>query len=77
MAKKMESELSGECRDDLVKRGRGRPKTGRAREKISAVRFDEEERAMIEHLEIETDMTLTEIVRKALRTYYRIESKKL
>ena len=72
-----EQKLAGECRDDEVKRGRGRPKTGTARNKISAVRFDDEERAMIEHLEIETGMNLTEIVRKALRTYYPIQVKKL
>jgi hypothetical protein len=48
-----------------------------ARNKISAVRFDDEERAMIEHLEIETGMNMTEIVRKALRTYYPIQVRKL
>lgn len=59
------------------KRGRGRPRTDGARRKISAIRFDDEERAMIEHLEIETGLNMTEIVRKALRTYYPIQVKKL
>lgn len=68
--------LEDEEKRSVSVRGRGRPKTGMARNKITAVRFDEEERAMIEHLEIETDMNLTEIVRKAVRSYYRIESKK-
>ena len=69
--------FEGDRRDDEVKRGRGRPKTGTARNKISAVRFDDEERAMIEHLEIETGMNMTEIIRKALRTYYPIQVRKL
>lgn len=59
------------------KRGRGRPKKNESRRKVTGVRFDEEEQAMLEHLEIETGMNMTEIVRKALRTYYPIQVKKL
>ena len=63
--------------NDDVKRGRGRPRKGESRRKVTGVRFDDEEQAMIEHLEIETGMNMTEIVRKALRTYYPIQVKKL
>lgn len=63
--------------NDAQKRGRGRPRTDGARRKTTGIRFDDEERAMIEHLEIETGMNMTEIVRKALRTYYPIQVKKL
>ena len=60
-----------------MKRKRGRPLHDKARRKISGVRFDDEEQAMIEHLEIETGMNMTEIIRKAVRTYYPIQINKL
>ena len=65
-----------DCKND-VKRGRGRPKVDGSRRKITSVRLDDEERGMIEHLEIETGMSTTEIIRKALRLYYPIEINKL
>lgn len=59
-----------------VKRGRGRPRVEGSRRKVTCVRFDDEEKNMIEHLEIETGMNATDIIRKALRLYYPIESNK-
>lgn len=66
-----------ESENNNLKRKRGRPPRDNARRKTSGIRFDAEERAMIEHLEIETGMNMTEIVRKALRTYYPIQINKL
>ena len=59
------------------KRGRGRPREEGARRKIVGIRFDDEELAMIEHLEIETGESMTDIVRKAIRTYYPIRLSRL
>ena len=58
------------------KRGRGRPRIEGSRRKVTCVRFDDEEKSMIEHLEIETGMNATDIIRKALRIYYPIQSNK-
>lgn len=58
------------------RRGRGRPRVEGSRRKVTCVRFDDEEKNMIEHLEIETGMNATDIIRKALRLYYPIESNK-
>lgn len=58
------------------KRGRGRPKRDDSRRKVHTVRFDEDEEAMLDHLEIESDKSKSDILRKALRTYYKIESRK-
>lgn len=66
-----------ESENNDLKRKRGRPPHEKARRKISGVRFDDEEQAMIEHLEIETGMNMTEIIRKAVRTYYPIQINKL
>ena len=57
-----------------VRRGRGRPKVEGSRRKVTSIRFDDEEKGMIEHLEIETGMSTTDIIRKALRLYYPIDS---
>ena len=59
-----------------VRRGRGRPRVEGSRRKVTSIRFDDEEKNMIEHLEIETGMNTTDIIRKALRLYYPIESNK-
>ena len=59
-----------------MKRGRGRPRKEGSRRKVTSIRFDDDEKSMIEHLEIETGMNATEIIRKALRLYYPIESNK-
>lgn len=58
-------------------RVRGRPREEKARRRVVGVRFDDEELAMIEHLEIETGESMTEIVRKAIRTYYPIRLSRL
>lgn len=65
-----------ECRDDEMKRGRGRPKVDGARRNTHTVRFDDFEEAMLDHLSIESDDSKSDILRKALLTYYKIESKK-
>lgn len=70
--------MSGNSAEEQVsKRKRGRPPHENARRKTSGIRFDDEERAMIEHLEIEMGMNMTDIVRKAIRTYYPIQINKL
>lgn len=66
-----------EIEDHVYRRGRGRPREDMARRRVCGVRFDEEELDMIEHLEIETGQNMTEIVRKALRTYYHIQISRL
>ena len=59
------------------KRGRGRPlKTGETRKNTHSVRFDDDEEAMLNHLEVESEDSKSDILRKALRRYYAIESKK-
>jgi predicted ArsR family transcriptional regulator len=59
------------------KRGRGRPKkVGETRKNTHTVRFDDDEEAMLYHLEVESDDTKSDILRKALRRYYKLESKK-
>lgn len=58
------------------KRGRGRPLKDDARR----IRFDmlmgENEDDMLKHLTIETDMSKSEIMRKALTVYYNIKMRK-
>lgn len=59
-----------------TKHKRGRPRQDGSRNNTHTVRFDDEEEAMLGHLEVESDKSKSDILRKALRTYYRIESKK-
>jgi hypothetical protein len=66
-----------EGRNEQIKKKRGRPPHDNARRKVNGIRFDAEEQAMIEHLEIETGMNMTDIIRKAVRTYYPIQINKL
>lgn len=64
-------------KEDKPKRGRGRPPMkGDGRKNTHTVRFDVEEEAMLNHLEIESDDNKSDILRKALRTYYQIKSSK-
>lgn len=63
--------------DSVLKRGRGRPLRDNARRKVRGVRFDEEEEVMLEHLEIEFGMSMSEIIRKAVRMYYNMMAKRL
>ena len=63
--------------EQKAKRKRGRPaKSGETRKNTHSVRFDDEEEAMLGHLEIESDDSKSDIMRKALRTYYQIKSSK-
>ena len=57
-------------------RGRGRPRKEDSRRNTHTVRFDEDEEAMLSHLTVETDDNKSDILRKALRTYYKIEANK-
>ena len=54
-------------------RGRGRPHLDKARKNTHTVRFDEEEEAMIRHLEIETGINISDIIRKAIRMFYNFK----
>ena len=51
-------------------RGRGRPRKDNSRNRYCGVRLTEDEADMLQHLEIEFDLTPSETVRKALRMYY-------
>lgn len=55
---------------------RGRPKIDGSRQNLHSVRFDEDEESMLNHLEVETDESKSDIIRKALRYYYKMESTK-
>lgn len=68
--------IRGKGEEDYFKRGRGRPKKEISRRNTHTVRFDDAEEAMLDHLEVESDDSISEIMRKALRTYYKIQSKK-
>ncbi len=69
--------MAREGEEKLQKAGRGRPlKNGETRRNMHTVRFDNDEEAMLNHLEVETDESKSDIIRKALRNYYKIESKK-
>lgn len=59
--------------EDVVKRGRGRPPIEKARKNAHTVRFDEEEEMMIRHIEIETGVNISEIIRKAVRMFYNFK----
>lgn len=61
----------------LNRRGRGRPRYENARRMVRGVRFDGDEEAMLEHLEIEFGMNISDIIRKAVRFYYYHMVKKL
>lgn len=58
-------------------RGRGRPPLDKARRNTHTVRFDEEEEAMIRHIEIETGINISDIIRKAIRMFYNFNFRKL
>lgn len=63
--------------EDKIKRGRGRPLRDGARRRVRGVRFDDDEEAMLEHLEIEFGMSISDIIRKAVRIYYNMMVKRL
>ena len=58
------------------KRGRGRPRKNESRKNTHTVRFDDAEEAMLDHLGVELEGSKSDILREALRTYYKIQSKK-
>lgn len=58
------------------KRRRGRPKKEEKHMDMVSLRLEDEDMDMLRHLEIESDDTRSDILRKALRTYYHIRSKK-
>ena len=58
------------------RRGRGRPRKNESRRNTHTVRFDDAEEAMLSHLGVESEDSKSDILRKALRTYYKIQSKK-
>ena len=60
-----------------IGRGRGRPPVETSRRKIRGVRFDDDEEIMLKHLEIETGLSMTDIIRKAVRLYYNFTVKRL
>ena len=60
-----------ECRDDEIKRGRGRPKIKSGCDGRLEVRIGHEERAAIDHMIIESDKSKSDLVRKAIMLYYR------
>lgn len=59
--------------DNVVRRGRGRPPLDSTRRNTHTVRFDEEEEAMIRHMEIEMDVNISDIIRKAIRMFYNFK----
>lgn len=60
-----------------MKRGRGRPPLNNTRKSTHTVRFDEEEEAMIHHIEVEMDINISDIIRKAVRMFYNFKFRKL
>ena len=64
-----------EDEEQQFKRGRGRPKIDSSRRNAHTIRFNDEEEAMLAHLGVESDDNKSDILRKALRTYYKIQSR--
>lgn len=60
-----------------MKRGRGRPPLNNTRKSTHTIRFDEEEEAMIRHIEVEMDINISDIIRKAVRMFYNFKFRKL
>lgn len=58
------------------KRGRGRPRKDDARHNTHTIRFNDQDEALLKHLAVETDSNKSDILRKALRMYYKFESRK-
>lgn len=58
--------------NEEIYRGRGRPKKKDGYEERLEVRIGPEEEAAIEHMLIESDRSKSEIVRRAILLYYRM-----
>lgn len=43
---------------------------------VHTVRLSDDDEALLTHLEVESDDSKSDILRKALRAYYKIESRK-
>ena len=63
--------------DDDIKRKRGRPPINDTRKSMHTVRFDDEEEAMIQHIEMEMDINISDIIRKAVRMFYNFKFRML
>lgn len=59
--------------DTIGKRGRGRPPIDGSRKNMHSIRFDDEEEAMIRHMEIEMDENISDIIRKSVRMFYNFK----
>ena len=59
--------------DTIMKRGRGRPPIDSSRKNMHSIRFDDEEEAMIRHMEIEMDENISDIIRKSVRMFYNFK----
>ena len=68
--------MTREDEEKQPKRGRGRPRIDTSRRKTHTIRFSDEEEAMLTHLGVESDDNKSDILRKALRTYYKIQARK-
>lgn len=58
------------------RRGRGRPREDGALRNAHTLRLNDDDEAMLAHLEVESDDNKSDILRKALRMYYKIQSAK-
>lgn len=56
--------------ESVLKRGRGRPKKRDDNSMRFELRLSKDEQEMLNHMEIESDKSKSEIVRKALALYY-------
>lgn len=55
----------------VVRRGRGRPKTGKGSDFRLDLRIGPDEKSAIEHMLVESERSKSEIIRKAIMQYYR------
>ena len=59
--------------DGKVVRGRGRPVLHNSLKNTHTFRLDDEEEAMLRHMEIEMDINISDIIRKAIRMFYNFK----
>ena len=58
--------------DNVVRQGRGRPKKKDGIDSRLELRIGAEERAALEHMLVESEKSKSELVRRAILTYYRV-----
>ena len=58
--------------DEKIRRGRGRPKKEESINGRLEIRIGPSEKAALEHMVIESDKTKSDIIRRALMTYYNM-----